>query len=397
MQPVNSIGDIDALDDIVRGLTAKLSYPMGSLLKIAGRYLHNYCIEITDDNRKLIEESSLTKYLEGWATAAKVTLDAIKKATREAGFPVDNSDLNEYVGKMTVEILLEMAKYDKTRVFRITDLGAGDGETTGAVLDALDNENADELIERCQFTLIEPSEENLWNAVNNLKKHRVSKEHKIDITTIGGTNHNFLRRMRSDECDVVISSAVFHHMILPTYLGTIEQSLAADGVLVVGDWYTTIFRHPAFVADILSQLGMDTRAYHQFQSLFDVCDGDEKVLPMQLGMNSDEIITDYRMLRYILAIGKEFQGIPPENRDEFLEGHCSFAEREQDLKDAGFTTDVKQLKEEHKGFAGMESNMRNIDPYGAARVFGVAKLPSKAGQVQRPTPGNPKGQAKLAV
>ncbi|MFH0885128.1 MAG: class I SAM-dependent methyltransferase [Candidatus Micrarchaeota archaeon] len=370
MLPVKTLDDINTLDRMVQELTSKLSYPMGSILKIAARYLPNYGIEISDENRGELERLSLTNYFSCWGRAAKVTLEAIKKATRDAGFPVDNSDLNDEVGKMTVDVLINMARADKTKQFLLTDIGAGDGETTGAVFDAICNEEAFELAERCEFMLIEPSEENLWNAVNNLREHRINTEHKVNITTVGGTNHNFLRRLRSEESDIVYSSAVFHHMIFPTYLDTLREGLASDGVLVIGDWYTTIFKHPAFVAEILKNLDIDKMGYAQFQSLFNCSDGDEKELCRQ--MDRDEIITNFRMLRYIVAIGQEFLKIPVENRDEFLEGHCAFEDRKADLESKGFVTDLKALTE-HPGFLGMQSNVRNVDPYGAAKVGAFAK------------------------
>ncbi len=388
---VRSMGDIRALDNMLHELTGGLSYPMGSLLKISSHYLPNFGIELTDENRPEIERESLGNYFSCWGRAAKVTLEAIKKATRDAGFPVDNSDLNNHVGEMTVEILLSMADRDTARQFTLLDIGAGDGETTAAVLDAMCNQNAYQLAERCQFVLIEPSEENVWNAVRNLKDHRIKQKVRAPrITTIGGTDHDFIGRMRPGEFDLVYSSAVFHHMIFPTYLDTVRQGMREDGVLVVGDWYTTIFKHPAFIAEILLHLNIDKTSYIQFQSLFNCSDGDEKKLCE--GMDRNDIITNYRMLRYIVQIGREFLQIPPENRDEFLEGHCSFGERKADLESRGFIPDMKALKESgHPGFATLETNIKNVDPYGAAKVAAFGRIPEKA--LARQAPERPKQAA----
>jgi hypothetical protein len=172
---------------------------------------------------------------------------------------------------------------------------------------------------------------------------------------------------------VVISSAVFHHMIFPTYLDVIRENLAADGVLVIGDWYTTVFSHPALVAEILKDLNVEKKGLTQFQTLFNVSDGDAKGICDR--MDRDSIITDYRMQRYIIAIGKEFQKIAPEHRDEFLEGHVSYNERKEDLERSGFTTDISGLKD-HPGFAKLSSNVRNVDPYGAAKVGAFVKSPA---------------------
>jgi len=375
MQPVNTKEDILELDAMVQGLVSKLSYPMGSILKIAGRYLNNWKIEVSDDNQKELEKMSLERYFDSWGKASKETLVAIKTATKDAYFEVDNSTLNEHVGKMAVEVLAEMAKKDKDRQIRIVDIGAGDGETTGAVFDAIVNQEAFELAERCRFILIEPSEDNIHNAAKNLKKHRISHHHRPKFTTIGCDNHNFLEELKEERYDMVISSAVFHHMIFPGFLDQISGSLAKDGVLVFGDWYTSIFRHPAFVAEILQKLDIDKAGLSQFTSLFDISEGDAK--NFRKGLDPDEIINNYRMEKYIMLIGKEFLKIPPENRDEFLEGHVAFEERTEDLEKKGFATDIKELKENHAGFCHMDSNIRSLDPHGAARVFGVAKLQEK--------------------
>lgn len=400
MDKLTSIGDIVALDEMFREITAGLRYPSGSILKIAGRYLKNYGIEITADNREAIEAESLTNYFSCWGRSTDKTHDAIKAATLEAGFPVDNSDLNAHVGKMTVEVLRRKAKRDATREFNIIDVGAGTGETTLAVFDALADAHEFELAERCDFMALEPSEDTLWSAVNSLRKHRV----KARITTIGGTNHSFLDRLKPGDADVIISSAVFHHMIFPSYLGTLREALADDGVLVIGDWYTSVFSHPAFIAEILRDLGIDRNKYMEFQLLFDCSDGDEKRLSK--GMDRDEIITNYRMIRYIVAIGAKFLEIPPENRDEFLEGHCAFHERESDLNGAGFVTDHGTLiegrhpgftvLEEHEGprFMDMRTNVRNVDPYGAAKVVAAAKKAFKP-ETAQPAGKKEKPKARL--
>ncbi|NYZ73700.1 hypothetical protein H0O00_01005 [Candidatus Micrarchaeota archaeon] len=378
MLRVRTIEDVVILDGFVQGITRGLSYPTGSLLKISAHYLPNFGFELSDDNQAGFEALSLKKYFEGWERAAKVTLDTIKEATRKAGFPVDNSHLNVEVGKIVVELLMNLAKADKTRQFFLTDIGSGDGETTSAVLDAICNEGAFELAERCEFMLVEPSGENAWNAVNSLKGngkdkkgHRINKEHKVSITMVSGTNHDFLGRLNEGESDIIYSNAVFHHMIFPTYLDTLREGLAADGVLVIGDWYTTIFKHPALIAEILEDLGIDKVKLGEFRSLFNCSEGDEKKVYAGEDMR-DEIITNYRMKHYIVGIGNAFLTIPEENRDEFLEGHCAFKDRKEDLEKKGFVTDSEALGE-HPAFGGIKNNVRDVDPYGAAKVGAFAK------------------------
>ena len=370
LAPVKTIDDITTLDAMAQEATSKLIYPMGSLLKISGHYLSNFCIEIPVGIKPGIEKLSLQKYFDGWKRAGKLTMDAIKTATREAGFPLDNSNLNEHVGKMTVEVLRAMAEHDKTKTFTIVDIGAGEGETTRAVFDAILHLEAFELAERCEFILIEPSKTNLMAASDTLEEHGVHAVHPIPFSIIGKTNHDFLGRLKDGSVDMAISSAVFHHMIFPSYLSVINECLVEGGVLVVGDWYTSVFNHPALVAEILEELDIERDQLKRFQSIFDVSPGEAKDLSSKL--NADERYTNKRMRKYIVAIGQKFLKIPPEQRDEFLEGHTSYHERKQDLDRSGFLTDFKDLKG-HPGFSKLSANVRDLEPYGAAKVGAFVK------------------------
>jgi SAM-dependent methyltransferase len=377
MRRFSSIPELEALDAKVTAICSRLDYQIGSIFRIAGQYLKNWGVDITDENRAWIEQRSLQAYYEEWKRTTEATHDAIQAAAEMADFEVGNRQLNAEVGVVAVEILADMMGGEVDREFKICDIGAGTGETTIAVLDELAflGDLGWQMCEKCKFELIEPSFTALTKAVQKLESHRINKHVEVNFVPIGKATHEFLNEMQLGNFDVIMSSAVFHHMSFPTYLKSIREALAADGVVIVGDWYTTIWKHPAFVAEVLKKLGIGRDELMDFQLLFDVDEGDARAFEKTL--TPDQVSTNRKMEDYVLKIRNEFLRIPEDIRARFLEGHEAVEDRTEKMEDSGLTMDLKELKEKHSGFMNMTSNIRRLGPDGAATVMAGGKTPMK--------------------
>lgn len=367
---VNELLDIErALNEACR----ELSYLPGSIFRIASQYLKNWGIEVTPENREWIELRSITSYEEEWERSTEASHEAIKRATKDAGLHEGNPKLNTYVGGTAGEILLSMD--DEERSFNILDIGAGTGETTAALLDYMDirGEKAKEIIRRSQLTLLDVSRDTLNEADRRIRAHIINESAKVKFRTVDDT-HSFIDEIKEGNFDLVISSAVFHHMTFPTYLDSIKKGLGGDGVVVVGDWYTRIWEHPAFVAPVLRELGMSRDSLMQFEFMFGLGVNDRQRL--EKGFEPHEIDANKSMVEYIIKLGHEFARVPQESRLFFLEGHEALGDRVRKLEDTGFVVDLKELREKHRGFVSMDNNVRRLYPKSdIAAVVACAKVP----------------------
>ena len=374
MELIKSIAELEALDKALAEICTDLSYSPGSLFRIAWQYLKNWGVEVTEENSAWIENRTNQSYYGEWLRSTVESMKAIKEATKNAGIDKGNPDLNTAVGKLAVEILLSMD--DGNRNFRICDVGAGEGETTKAVLDFMNlNEEGRKLVEKCYFTLLDPSRENLYKADSMVESHRINQNHDVRYRTVRD-NHTFLEELKTGNFDLIVSNAVFHHMTFPTYLYQIEEGLAEDGVVVIGDWYTTIWKHPAFVAEILKRLGISDDKLHLFEYEFDIGKGDAYTLEKEL--EPHQVEANRQIVDYEAAIGREFKDVAPAQRLFFLEAHEALGDRLEKMKEADLVTDIDELKEKHTGFVKMDTTVRRMYPNSdIAAVIAAAKIPGK--------------------
>ncbi len=363
MELVNSVAQLERLDKWFRELCEGLNYQPGSIFRIAGQYLENWGIRVDSENKDWIEDNSLLSYKHEWKGASKATLEAIRVAGTRAGLTLGNEELNEILGEMASEILLSMD--DGKRRFVIGDVGGGTGDTSTAILDSLSKtKEGRDLILRCHFYILEPAFDELSMAKGAMEGFRVGQDEydtAIAHTMVNQTMENHFPMLPPGPMfDLVVSTAVFHHMTFPTYLGRIHEKLADDGVAVIGDWHTTIWQYPAFVVPILVDLGMGGPKLQEFQTRFNIKEQDRKQYEKRL--NEDQLAANMAMYEFEKMLGDEFQRLKPAERLLFLEAHESLADRLGKMKEQGFCVDISELKEKHRGFVNMERNIKELYP-----------------------------------
>lgn len=396
MEPARTIEEIGRADLVFQNICAELVYPPGSIFRVTFQHFRNWGIEVNEQNRAWLERGSVGSYVEEWKRGTKLSNDAIEAATARANLPHGNASLNDKLGSMAVCLLRDMIG-GRERIV-IADVGAGAGDTTKAVLDYLDiMEEADaewlQVIRKLHFYLIEPSHERLGAAKKSIENHPINHKHKVPYTLVTSNHDDHLPMLQSGSVDMVISNAVFHHMTFPTYLHQLREKLADDGVMVIGDWYTVIWKHPAFVFPMLKRLGMSDRGLEQFMMQFNLTQGgiyalEKELEPYQLESNS--LMTDYE-----IKVAEEFQRIPRESRLYFLEAHESLDDRLLKVAEAGFENDPKELREKHRAFARADRTIKNLFPGSDfATVISAAKIPN-----HRPAtdPAGIKGRIREAI
>ncbi|NYZ74284.1 class I SAM-dependent methyltransferase [Candidatus Micrarchaeota archaeon] len=352
-----AIPELEEIDAFVTNVCRGLPMMPGSIFRIAAQYLENWGISITHANRDWVEARGQKSYHDEWKEGTGESNDAIEGAIEKSGLIYGNKDLNSVLADTVVQLLTNMSDTirGRSRTFAIMDAGAGTGDTTIAILDSmLSSVGTAALASKCHFYILEPSFKRLEEVYKRLEEHPL----KPGKTFIASNLEEHLRNTRNETYDMVVSNAVFHHMGFPTHLKLLRESLAKDGVMVVGDWYTSVWQHPAYLVPILRDLGASDITVRRFENFFHIRKGDMEEQERRLTKHQREANT--QMFSYVSALADELRGVGSKSQLCFLEAHESLDDRLGKLKAAGFETDMAELKRNYRGFINMKNNPRHL-------------------------------------
>ncbi len=359
MQLKKDIKELEKIDEFIDDITKNLAMQPGSIFRIAYQYLKNWGVEIAPGNIGWIKETALQSYMNEYEGTGEEINAAIRRAIVATGLASRSRDeegdtiLNRNIAGMAVNNM--MAMHDGKRKFVICDIGAGDGATTVAILDALARtEETRELEELCEFHLVEPSFKRIRTAVEErLEKHPMKVRYSIHTETHEG----FIPMRKDGTLDIILSSAVYHHMPFPDYLNDLYDVLTPDGVILIGDWFYNIFEHPARIVPILEDLGLDRGSINRFRDYFGI-PFDTKEINKDLTTEQER--TNRKFRKYTASLAEELKKIG--KKQYFIEGYELVSERMEKMKQAGFETDIDELRGKHRAFARTLNNVRKIYP-----------------------------------
>jgi hypothetical protein len=188
-----------------------------------------------------------------------------------------------------------------------------------------------------------------------------------------------MSRLKESEFDMVLSNAVFHHMSFPDYLTHISNSLAEGGVMITGDWFTTLFESPAYAVSVLHELGAKPDKVELFESVFGI-DGDKKA-EWDARLTFEQRKANEKVLKYIGALAKETKGFEKGSRLYFLEAFESLGDRLEKMEGAGLVTDLDELRANYSGFLKLDRSVRRVFP-GMDLACVIAAAKRKPGQTR---------------
>jgi len=355
MKLISEVNELKKLDDFLSELSKTLVVEIGSWSRIANQYLANWGIEVTGKNKDWIKKHAQRAFLDEWRNSTDKSNIAIEEAIAEAKLAIGNQRLNAQLGEMVASILKNM--HDGKRTFTIYDLGAGAGDTTIAVLDALDlYEDTQRIAPYCKFRLLEPGSTRLMVAETEIAKHSLFQNLTTPPVYVCGAYDYFESDIGKGAVDIFISNAVLHHFPFPDHFHVIYDKLANDGVMVTGDWHNTIFMHPAFMIPLLEAVGGDDKVINKFKNRFCIKEGEREKLEARLSPAEREchraFIDFQRCLSIRLRDVKERLCIV-----ECLE---TFADRVKNMEDAGFESRIDVLSKKHPGFREIRENKRLV-------------------------------------
>ncbi len=363
---------VEELDDTIGGIFKGLRMVPGSVCRIAGQYLRNWGVAVNEETKAAIERRSLESYLDEWKRSGPRFHQAINTATTRAGIGFNNRNLNETVAGKAVDVIEGTFRgAQKPGTYRILDIGAGDGATSLAVLNAMKAVGTDRrIVSNLCFDLLDVSEDALSEAKKKIEQRAMVGG------TFATTLQNYLERVPDGFYDMAVSTAVLHHMTFPDYLSQLNRKLAPDGVMIVGDWHTTIWSHPAFMVPILNALGANYGRVRGFEMLFNIRKGDYGRLFNALPEEERE--SNRLMLAFEQRLAEELSGPSGRSLLCILESHESLAERIAQYRENGFEVDIDELRAKHRGFARMSRNINRLRNVDLATVVAMGKVQARS-------------------
>ncbi len=350
----------------------------GEIERIFFDYLPNWLNrEIDEKERAIIKKISEDSYYREWKNATAAVYAAIKRAIAEAKLQVGNEGMNNALAQLVAPVLISLLEHHPNgRDFEILDVGAGEGKTTMALLihisfllDKLKTHErlGTDLMNRLHIYTLEPGKNNL-NTIGTMLEGEEGRTGFMDRinrwTPLGGMFQSHMGKYMDGEFDMIISSATLHHLTDPSYLDTVSRLLRDNGIFAVGDWYTTLFKHPALLIPTLRKLGADDTRIRRYKNYFGIYKEDLWVDIEERDLTEKQRKANEEMRDYVIKVAEEYRALKKEDLDNQLrlfEGHRSLADHMKGAKRAGIEIDRDVLSERLPGF-GKRPNFVNVNP-----------------------------------
>jgi SAM-dependent methyltransferase len=263
VDPEHVFTDFDSINEFDREtweVTKELPIRTGSILRVPSSAYHRFRIGITDENREQLKEKA-DEYRQKDYDEREKDRNIGKAEKTEFSVSMRNSMIRAMV-RFAKEIIT--AEDDGQREFRIVDLTTGLGHTVTSIASALfAGEETRSILERTSFYLVDYSKSKLGRVEEALNRFDPAK-----VETFDGRDEDFLSTT-SARFDIVLSLCHFHKKpFLEDVLASVHKVLSKKGVLVSGDWHSSLCNHPIYVLQLLEMMGLETHRIKLFKGFF---------------------------------------------------------------------------------------------------------------------------------
>ncbi len=349
-----------ALCDVTRGRGIKL----GSVAKLASGNLGRWGIDLTDENRRFVYGRSQQFYDRD--TQERIDYE-FSAGTDIPSHTIDRIELEtsmaRTMGQLVNEILLTLVEGKET--LKVLDLVARHGHlTVQTTIHAQMDDRMTELHRNVEFLLLDTSAKRLRDAERILN----STQNRYETTT--EKDEVFLKNSADGSFDVVMSLGHFHNKaFLGDYLRELKRVIVPGGALVVGDFYSNLWRSPYLVRNLLRGLALEDKRLGLFE---EIMKGYCKQ-PSNSGITNSELVAGDTHLQDWIETAKNLGTISRTARPPLylLKGHRTSREMVDELTHAGFEIDKGKLS---SAFPKMRSEpLRRITSGSDFAVVMVAK------------------------
>ncbi len=338
---LTDLREIAEFERAVRSITDDLPGPIriGSIFRVPVEHYAGWGIGITSSNREALERMALESYTKP-PQNTRDEMYQFKKSLSQGDILGMARVIANIVEKVTRE------RGEGSRKLDICDIPTGWG-TLVSTMATIINADSNERLSEVQFHLIDRSGRKLEDAQNNLRQ--------IGARSVAyvGDDEEFLANARSRgmRFDVIVSLAHMHRKpFVGPYLEKLHGILNDGGLLIIGDYHSTMSHHPMHAYDILSRLVVENASLKEarmqrFRALFGPLMAPNP--NCRLGSEERQALADHT------AYWGKMLTSPERMQTEDLEvyilgGFRSSRQLSTELNQAGFVTDREQIRRAFK-------------------------------------------------
>lgn len=340
MKLVTTLKDIKAYDRRFWEITKNLPLRTGSLLKVRKEALHRYGIDISRLSRQEIAE--LRRFSENYH---RIDLEDQEQQPKIDGFLQTEwrqdrkREMSQYAGQTVKELLRSLVA--RREHMTVAEIPARRKPASFSVAVALWNDpEVEQLLSKSAFHLVNYNNAKMHSAVREMERYHV---HDI-VPNWRKTDVDFLRSQKDGSLDIIITLMHLHKKaFLSEYLKELHRVLSDDGVLVIGDWHSTIFDHPVNTFDFFLNVMKAQQEADEIRKFF----GPELMRPDQkVDLTREEIRANKVHLSYLREVYEGIQnanlGLPP--RIHIFGAYRTSISLSEELEHCGFDTDIGSIR-----------------------------------------------------
>jgi SAM-dependent methyltransferase len=336
MNLLTARSDLEDFNKRFYEITKDLFVRSGSLFRVREDALQRWGVGVTDENREWLKERSqfyYTKDVEDleYHPEIKDFLDTRERRSTESTF-----------GTFMAATVNELLKsFEEGSQVAIADIPCRGGDVSAAIANELwSSEDTMGFLDSTTFYLVDYNHEKLGYAKRQIGRYQVNQD------TSPRLDDDFLaKKENKGKFDVIVSLLHLHHKSFSEYLDLLYDALKDDGVLLIGDWHSTLWDHPTNICRFLDSVG-EHRASSEIVRIISSVDPllmqpDKKVgLTLQEQKANEDhennIREVYEKMRFSQLVRKP--------RIHMLGAHRTSEAQKKDLEASGFTLDNDKIK-----------------------------------------------------
>ncbi|MFH0884818.1 MAG: class I SAM-dependent methyltransferase, partial [Candidatus Micrarchaeota archaeon] len=240
--------------EITKGLPVRT----GSLMRLSSDSFSRWRIGLTEENRQMIKDKGDEFRIKDYCEMEKDSSIESMEAT------IWSTMMRNSMVRVIVHFAKEIlsALDDGKREFNVCELASGYGNNSVSLAAAFLAQGLNDILARTNFLLVDYSAEKLKRAKEKLQPYQPAS-----IITASVNDEEFLSST-DVRFDAILSVC---HMHKRPFLGDLLEkahgTLKKKGVIISGDWHSSLSDHPALLFQLLQRMGTDARKLRLFQEM----------------------------------------------------------------------------------------------------------------------------------
>ncbi len=323
--------------EITKGLPVRT----GSLTRLSEGNFARWGIGITEGNRELIRKEGDRFRKKDYEEIGRDS--TIESMEAEIWSTMTERSMMRVMAHFSVEVLTALD--DGERTFNICELASDYGQMSINVASSLfaDPKKAG-ILARTNFMLVDYLQNRLDIASSKLGQYRPAS------VAVAQQNDDEFLDATTAKYDIILSLCHLHKKpFLGDTLGKVQGVLAKKGVLISGDWHSSLSAHPLIICELLQSMGVDSWRLNLFRKMFGAFIG-EGTKP---AMTAAEKRSVEEHQKYWVNVNKEILASPKmlamKSRHYVIGAYDTTEGRLRTMEDSGLITDPDRIRKAFRG------------------------------------------------